>query len=70
MVRRPIARFHILLSIVLTLCAGVAIDARAIRYQPRPTWTVGVGLGVGQGEFENVPGCPFHLFHPQTDNSF
>ena len=37
-----------------------AADANAIRYQPRPNWTVGVGFGVGQAEFENVPGTLFY----------
>jgi len=32
-----------------------ALPAQAIRYQPRPNWTVGVGFGIGLGEFENVP---------------
>jgi hypothetical protein len=38
----------------------LAADAQAIRYQPRPDWTVGVGLGVGRGKFENVTGNIFY----------
>ena len=55
-----IARSFVFLSIVLTMCAGAALDAHAIRYQPRPNWTVGVGFGIGQGEFDNVPGSLFY----------
>ena len=52
---RPIPKTTILLFIVLTLCAGMALDAHAIRYQPRPNWVVGVGFGLGRGELENGP---------------
>jgi hypothetical protein len=45
-----------------------ASDADAIRYQPRPNWTVGVGFGVGQGEFENVPGTFFYETDGKTSH--
>jgi hypothetical protein len=46
--------------IAALVCALPALDAHAIRYQPRPTWMVGVGFGVGRGEFENVPESYFY----------
>ena len=67
-VRRLIAKSYVLLSIVLTLCAVTVLDAHAIRYQPRPNWTVGVGFGVGQGEFENVPGTFFYEIDGATSH--
>jgi hypothetical protein len=44
----------------IALCLLQAVPADAIRYQPRPKWTVGVGFGVGRGSFENVPGTFFY----------
>ena len=38
----------------------MALDAHAIRYQPRPNWVVGVGFGLGRGELENVPNTLFY----------
>ena len=40
----------IALTAVILLCG----DARALRYQERPPWTVGVGFGIGTGKFEDV----------------
>lgn len=55
----PHKRFRFVFFSVL-LCALCASDAEAIRYQPRPDWTIGFGFGVGRGKFENIPGTIFY----------
>jgi hypothetical protein len=42
------------------LVALLAADASAIRYQPRPNWTIGVAFGVGTAKFDNVPDTPIY----------
>jgi hypothetical protein len=50
----------VIVVLAVAVCALLTVDAQAIRYQPRPDWTVGVGFGVGRGRFENVPGTLFY----------
>jgi len=45
------------IAAALAVVALLAVDANALRYQPRPAWMAGVGLGVGRGSFTEVTGA-------------
>jgi hypothetical protein len=53
-VRPLFTRLILLSALVLVFCTGFVQDSLAIRYQPRPDWSVGVGMGLGRGAFDNL----------------